>query len=217
MECTDCGERHLVFHSCRNRACARCGGERARDWVERQREQLLPVLYFHVVFTVPAELRALVRRHQKKLIRVLFRAAFESLAALCADPRHLGGDIGALAVLHTWTRTLGWHPHVHLLVPGGALSPSGTWLVARRGRKKQHEPYLVPVQALSEKFWGRFLSLARKAVPNATFPDMPRAKKWVVHIKSVLQGPSACSTTSGATSTGRRSRTGPSWRVTNGR
>jgi hypothetical protein len=142
-----------------------------------------------VVFTVPAELRALVRRHQKKLIRVLFRAAFESLAALCADPRHLGGDIGALAVLHTWTRTLGWHPHVHLLVPGGALSPSGTWLVARRGRKKQHEPYLVPMQALSEKFRGRFLSLARKAVPNATFPDMPRAKKWVVHIKSVLQGP----------------------------
>jgi hypothetical protein len=78
---------------------------------------------------------------------------------------------------------------LHLRVPGGALSPSGTWLVARRGRKKQHEPYLVPVQALSEKFWGRFLSLARKAVPNATFPDMPRAKKWVVHIKSVLQGP----------------------------
>jgi hypothetical protein len=189
LECVDCGERHLVFHSCKSRACARCGGERARNWVERQREQLLPVPYFHVVFTVPAELRGLVRTHQKKLIRVLFRAAFESLAALCADPRHLGGAIGALAVLHTWTRTLGWHPHMHLLVPGGALSQSGTWLVARRGRKKQHEPFLVPVRALSEKFWGRFLALARKAVPNATFPDMPREKKWVVHIKSVLHGP----------------------------
>jgi hypothetical protein len=95
MECTECGERHLVLHSWRNRACARCGGERARDWVERQRDQLLPVPCFHVVFTVPAELRALVRKHQKELIGVLFRAAFESLAALCADPRYLGGDIGA--------------------------------------------------------------------------------------------------------------------------
>jgi hypothetical protein len=189
MQCRSCDARHLVFHSCRNRACARCGTERARDWVERQRAALLPVPYFHVVFTVPAELRQLVRAHQNKLIGVLFRAAFESLAALCTDPRHLGGDIGALAVLHTWTRTLEWHPHVHLLVPGGALSKRGVWLRARQRRNKSREPYLVPVTALSVRFWGRFLALARRAVPSATFPDMPREQKWIVHIKPVLQGP----------------------------
>ena len=189
LQCTSCDARHLVFHSCRNRACARCGTERARDWVERQRASLLPVPYFHVVFTVPAELRELVRAHQKKLIRVLFRAAFESLASLCADPRHLGGNIGALAVLHTWTRALQWHPHVHLLVPGGALSPRGTWLPARRRRSKSREPYLVPATALSVNFWGRFLALARRAVPNATFPDMPKEQRWVVNIQPVLQRP----------------------------
>jgi hypothetical protein len=124
--------RHLVSHSCRNRACARSGAERARDWVERQRASLLHVPYFHVVFTVPAELRELIRGHQKKLIKVLFRAAFESLAALCSDPRHHGGDIGALAVLHTRTRTLQWHTHVHLLVPGGALSGTGKTLIRSR-------------------------------------------------------------------------------------
>lgn len=189
LECTDCGARHLVYHSCRNRACGRCGAERARDWVGRQRDALLPVPYFHVVFTLPAELRGLVRAHQKKLLGVLFRAAFDSLAALCADRRHLGGEVGALAVLHTWTRALQWHPHVHLLVPGGALTRSGTWLVARRGRKKRRERYLVPVRALSERFWGRFLALARRAVPNTRFPDMPREQRWVVHIEPVRQGP----------------------------
>jgi Transposase zinc-binding domain/Putative transposase len=177
MECQSCGTCHLVYHSCRNRACAGCGAERAADWVERQRELLLPAAYFHVVFTVPAELRELVRGHQKKLIPVLFQAAFQSLAALSADTRHLGGKIGALAVLHTWTRTLQWHPHVHLLVPGGALSSDGTWVPAKRRRRKPREPYLVPVQALSVKFWGRFLALARKALPGDVFPDMPRKQK----------------------------------------
>jgi hypothetical protein len=186
VECTRCTARHLVYHSCRNRACSRCGAERASHWVARQRDLLLPVTYFHVVFTVPAQLRDLVRRHQKRLLPVLFRAAFESLSALCTDPRRLGGKIGALAVLHTWTRTLEWHPHVHLLVPGGALSPEGTWLPTRRTRHGQ--PYLVPVHALSVKFWGRFLALARKAVPNELFPDMPRRRRWVVHAKPALQG-----------------------------
>ena len=186
VECTSCAARHLVYHSCRNRACTRCGAERAAHWVERQRDLLLPVTYFHVVFTLPAELRELVRRHQKRLIPVLFRAAFQSLSELCADPRHLGGAIGALAVLHTWTRALQWHPHVHLLVPGGALKDDGTWLPARRTRSGQ--PYLVPVHALSVKFWGRFLALARRAVPDAPFPDLPKRKRWVVHAKPALQG-----------------------------
>ncbi len=109
--------------------------------------------YFHVVFTLPAELRRLVRSHQQALLAVLFRSAFDSLAELCADAHFLGADIGALAVLHTWTRTLEWHPHVHLLVPGGGLGPDGrTWVaMPRRGHR-----FLVPVRALSKRFLSTF-------------------------------------------------------------
>lgn len=184
--CHDCGRRHLVYHSCRNRACPRCGADRAMQWVERQRDLLLPVPYFHIVFTLPAALRRFVRAHQEELSSVLFKAAFESLSALARDPRHLGGDLGALAVLHTWTRTLQWHPHVHLLVPGGALAFDGTWLPCRR--RSDGTPYLLPVHALSTKFWGVFMAHARRRLPGVVFPDLPRNKRWVVHIKPVLAG-----------------------------
>lgn len=184
-ECGQCKRQHLLFHSCRNRACPRCGHDTAQRWLVRQRELLLPVPYYHVVFTLPAELRRLVRSHQRALVSVLFRAAFESLQALCADPRFVGGKIGALAVLHTWTRTLEWHPHVHMLVPGGALAPDGrTWLPVP-GRSKR---YLVPVKALSKHFRGRFLHLARRALPGVALPHMPWSKKWVVFAKPVVQG-----------------------------
>jgi hypothetical protein len=145
------------------------------------------VPYFHVVFTLPAELRRLVRSHQKALLPALFRAAFEALAELCADPKHLGAQVGALAVLHTWTRTLEWHPHVHLLVPGGGLAPDGrTWVPARRLR--HGKAYLVPVKALSKLFRGRFLALARRALPGVDLPDIPWSKRWVVFAKPTVQG-----------------------------
>lgn len=99
-----------MFHSCHHRACPRCGHGATHRWLERQRDLLLPVPYFHVVFTVPAELRRAVREHQQALVGVLFRAAFDSLQALCHDPHWLGARVGALAVLHTWTRTLEWLP-----------------------------------------------------------------------------------------------------------
>jgi DNA-directed RNA polymerase subunit RPC12/RpoP len=185
-ECAQCGAEHLLFHSCRHRACPRCGHDATARWVAEQRELLLPVSYFHVVFTLPAELRRLVRSHQKPLLSVLFQAAFESLSRLCADPRFLGGQIGALAVLHTWTRTLEWHPHIHLLVPGGALAPDGrTWRPAPRRRKR----FLVPVKALAQHFRGRFLHLARRALPHVQFPEIPWGKRWVVFAKPVVHGP----------------------------
>jgi hypothetical protein len=138
------------------------------------------------VFTLPAELRRVVRCHQRALLCVLFQAAFESLSALCADPRWLGGRIGALAVLHTWTRTLEWHPHVHMLVPAGALGADGrTWLTP----KTRNKPFLVPVRALSERFRGHFLSLARTALPDEPLPTVPWSKRWVVFAKPAVQGP----------------------------
>ncbi len=183
-ECTACGREHVLNHSCHHRACPRCGHGATRRWLERQRELLLPVPYFHVVFTLPAELRRPVRDHQQALLGALFRAAFEALAALCKDPHWLGGRIGALAVLHTWTRTLEWHPHVHLLVPAGSLAPDGrTWLVPPR----RNQPFLVPVRALAERFRGRFLHLARRAVPGLQLPVIPWGKRWVVFAKPVAR------------------------------
>jgi predicted RNA-binding Zn-ribbon protein involved in translation (DUF1610 family) len=185
-ECAQCGREHLLYHSCRHRACPQCGYDAATRWLERQRDLLLPVAYFHVVFTLPAELRRLVRSHQKLLLSVLFRAAFDSLAKLCTDPHFLGAEqIGALAVLHTWTRTLEWHPHIHMLVPGGGLASDGcTWLSVPRRNKR----YIVPVRALGEGFRGRFLKLARCALPGVSFPHIPWEKPWVVFAKPVVHG-----------------------------
>lgn len=182
--CTQCSQSHVLYHSCRHRTCPRCGQDAASRWLAHQQSLLLPVQYFHVVFTLPAELRRAVRAHQRVLLSVLFKAAFESLSALCADPRFVGGRIGALCVLHTWTRTLEWHPHVHMLVPAGALSADGrSWLQPRQRNK----PFLVPVRALSAHFRGRFLHLARRALPGA-LPRVPWTKRWVVFSKPAVQG-----------------------------
>jgi hypothetical protein len=184
--CSACGREHVLYHSCRNRACPRCGFDATNRWLAKQRELLLPVPYFHVVFTLPEELRRIVRSHQKALLSVLFRAAFDSLRSLCADQHFLGAEeIGALAVLHTWTRTLEWHPHVHMLVPGGGLAADGqTWLSVPPRSKR----YLVPEKALAKHFRGRFLALARRALPNVSFPEIPWGKRWVVFAKPVMHG-----------------------------
>jgi hypothetical protein len=140
--CDHCGREHYVYHSCRNRACPKCHGKETDDWLAARRQELLPVPYFHVVFTLPQELRDLVRQHQKTLYPILMQAAARALIKLAADPHYVGGLIGVLAALHTWSRTLTYHPHVHCLVPGGGLSADGQWRPAREG-------YLVPVRALS--------------------------------------------------------------------
>jgi hypothetical protein len=184
--CTQCQRTHLLYHSCRHRACPQCGGDSTARWLAHQEQLLLPTAYYHVVFTLPAELRRVVRANQRVLINVLFQAAFESLAALCADPHWLGGRIGALAVLHTWTRSLQWHPHIHMLVPAGALAADGrTWLAPKRRRKA----FFVPVRPLAEYFRGRFLNLARRALPHVHLPQIPWGKRWVVFIKPAVRDP----------------------------
>ena len=184
VECEACGAERAQHHSCRNRACGQCGADRTASWLQQQRELLLPVPYFHVVFTVPSELRLVIRRHQKALLSVLVRAAVESLSSLCGDPRHLGGHIGALAVLHTWTRALEWHPHVHLLVPGGALDRNGRWITIPRRKKR----FLVPERAVGKLFRGRFLQMARQVLPDVTLPSLPPKQRWIVCCKETVQG-----------------------------
>src|SRR5258705_2028616 len=124
--CNHCGTLLHVFHSCRNRACPKCHAEQTRAWLEQRREEMLPVPYFHVTVTVPEELRAALRRYQIEGYGALMKAAAEAIIVLARDPRWVGGTVGVLAVLHTWTQRLIFHPHVHCLVTGGGLSDDGT-------------------------------------------------------------------------------------------
>lgn len=175
-ECEECGHQHYRYHSCKNRSCPKCHGTETGRWLALREAQLLPVRYFHLVFTLPQELRDPVRKNQKQLYALLMQAASETLAKIGHDPRFVGGTLGMLAVLHTWTRALEHHPHVHLLVPAGGLDTDGVW---RESRKK----FLVPVKALSRLFRERFMTLARKALPNEAFPKEVWDKEWVVFCK----------------------------------
>ena len=150
-QCHDCGELEYRYHSCKNRHCPKCQNAATTRWLEQQRTLLLPVPYFLVTFTLPEELRPVARSHQHRLYNLLFQTSAAALQTLTLDSHYLGGQIGMVGVLHTWTRDMAYHPHVHYLVPGGALSPEGTrWLSPRA------TAWLVPVRALSRLFRGKF-------------------------------------------------------------
>lgn len=174
--CQACEREHLYYHSCRNRSCPRCAVGATERWIEQRRAELLPVPYFHLVFTLPQALRPTLRRHHKALLPALMRAAAESLIALARDPRYVGGTVGVLAVLHTWSRTLTWHPHVHCLVPGVGVTAAGAICLARKS-------FLVPVRALSDLFRARFVHHARGAVQGLQISETVFAQRWVVFAK----------------------------------
>jgi len=182
FQCDQCGQVHYAYHSCRNRHCPKCHWKDTEKWIEKRQEALLPTTYFHLVFTLPQQLRELVRGHQKVLLGILCRAAAHSLITLAADPHYVGGKVGILCVVHTWTRAMLYHPHAHCLVPGGGLSKDGSiWMPARKG-------FLVPVTALSLIFRAKFMELARKALPQVRFPDSVWDTGWVVYSKPTVQG-----------------------------
>lgn len=181
FSCTHCGHEQYAYHSCRNRSCPKCHGNDTADWLDRRRTELLPVPYFHVVFTLPRQLRTAAYRFQDRLYAILMKAAAESLIKVAADPHYVGGLIGVLAVLHTWTRTLTYHPHVHCLVPAGGVSPDRQWLPARKN-------YLVPVKALSKLFRGIFCDLVKKRIPELHIPASVWTVEWVVYCKPSVQG-----------------------------
>ncbi len=125
--CAQCDEQRYSYHSCKNRHCPKCQNEQANLWLAQQQNLLLPVPHFLVTFTLPAELRALARSQQKICYNILFRASAAALLKLTQDPRFVGGLIGMVGVLHTWTRDLRYHPHIHYVVTGGSLTPDGNW------------------------------------------------------------------------------------------
>ena len=180
-QCNSCGREHYVYHSCRNRSCPKCHSADTAAWIEQRRQELLPVGYFHVTFTLPEQLHPFARSNQKLFYALMLKAAAASLIKLAADPHYVGGLLGIMAVLHTWARNLAYHPHVHCLVPAGGVRPDGQWLDAR-GR------FLVPVTALSKIFRGMFRDGITTALPDVQFPPSVWQRKWVVHCKPAIQG-----------------------------
>ena len=201
--CEDCGQWRIAYNSCRNRHCPRCQGAAARTWLAEREADLLPVGYFHVVFTLPAEV-AVIAFHNKALVYdLLFKAASETMLTIAADPKHLGARIGITAVLHTWGSAMTHHPHVHMIVPGGGIAPDGLrWISSRPA-------FLLPVRVLGKLFRRLFLTrlvalhdagrlaffgsaahLAdRRAFPRHLKPV--RSKRWVVYAKPPFAGPQA--------------------------
>jgi len=204
--CGRCGHERTVYNSCRNRHCPKCQALRQARWVAARMKRALPVRHFHVVFTLPAELRPLVREYKSLLLDLLFAAASETLLQLGHDPKRLGALLGVTCVVHTWGRNLIFHPHLHCIVTGGGLSADGTWV-------KSLERYLLPVKVLGMVFRGKFLDgLTRlfeegKLAPNARTPQdaaqlvKPEAfarlknelykKNWVVYAKTPFRKPDA--------------------------
>src|ERR1700716_2169955 len=201
--CEDCAHTLIAYNSCRNRHCPKCQGAAAKEWLAEREAELLPVPYFHVVYTLPAAIRDIAYQNKAVIYDLLFRASAETTLKIAATPRHLGARIGFMSVLHTWGSALTHHPHVHMVVPGGGLSPDGSKWIACRPR------YFLTVQVLSAlfrrlflemlvaayhagrlQFFGDHARLADKAAFKAYLAPL-REIDWVVYAKEPLAGPRA--------------------------
>jgi hypothetical protein len=199
--CANCGFVRIAYNSCRNRHCPKCQGQARAEWLAARQAELLPVPYFHVVFTIPAPAAEIAFQNKQTVYALLFRTAAETLRRIAADPKHLGAEVGLVAVLHTWGQTLQHHPHVHCVVPGGGPSPDGArWIACRPG-------FFLPVRVLSRLFRRLFLEELRAAFDAGElgfFGDLAhladpagfvrclrdlRHVEWVVYAKPPFGGP----------------------------
>jgi hypothetical protein len=200
-ECGHCAYTRISYNSCRNRHCPKCQNKERARWLESRKAELLPVEYFHVVFTLPEEIARIAFYNQETLYGMLFRAASQTLLTIAADPKHLGAEIGFFAILHTWSQNLLHHPHVHCVVPGGGLNPGqDRWISCRPG-------FFLPVRVLSRLFRRLFLTALEQAFAHnklqffgeleplkqaaafASYLTAVRQKEWVVYAKPPFGGP----------------------------
>ena len=199
--CEDCAHTTIAYNSCRNRHCPKCQGIAAREWLAARQADLLPVAYFHVVFTLPAAIADIAYQNKAVIYDILFTASAETMTAIAADPKHLGARIGITSVLHTWGSALTHHPHVHMIVPGGGIAADGSrWISSR-------PDFLVHVKVLARLFRGKFLAMLIDAhsggrlkffsthvglADKRTFKKFLaplRRIKWVVYCKQPFAGP----------------------------
>jgi len=177
--CSNCGRMHYVYHSCRNRNCPKCYHDQTEAWFHGRRQELLPITYFHLVFTVPKDLHACLRSRQTPLYSILMQAAAKATIRLAEDPHYVGGLVGVLSVLHTWGRNLSYHPHVHCLVTGGGFDRNThEWRSAR-------DDFLIPVKALSRMFRDTFKELAGPMLRGLAIPSSVWRIPWVVNCQPV--------------------------------
>jgi len=185
-QCDHCNKLHISYNSCRNRHCPTCQGHKREQWIRARESELLNVPYFHVVFTLPSEFNQLALSHGKIVYGSLFKAAWQTLQQFGANPKHLGGRMGMIAILHTWGQNLSLHPHLHCIVPGGGLNKSGKWKTAKNKGK-----YLFNVKAMSLVFRSKYVALIRKSeveLPQKTY-DQVFKKGWVVFTKRPFASP----------------------------
>ncbi len=201
--CAKCGHQHVAYNSCKNRHCPKCQGPAARDWMAARSEDLLPVEYFHVVFTLPAQIARIAYWNPRAVYGLLFKASAETVMTLAADPKRLGAHVGMTSVLHTWGSALTHHPHIHMIVPGGGIAPDGgNWVSCRPG-------YFMPVKVMARLFRRLFveglMALHRKgglrffgdlsdlndAAAFAEWLTPFRKLDWIVYAKPPFGGPEA--------------------------
>ena len=185
--CNKCREYHYSYHSCQNRHCVVCQNDDAGDWIEKQNKMMLPFIYFLATFTMPEELRNLCRKKQKLFYTILFKASSDALKLLAKDEKYLGAEIGMIGILHTWTRALVYHPHVHYLIPGGGISNNGITV------RFSDDDFLMHVKPLSIIFKAKFRDSLKKQA-GEVFNKIPAntwKRDWVVHIKPVGNGEKA--------------------------
>jgi hypothetical protein len=191
LHCDQCEHRLPLYHACRDRHCPRCQFRQRQQWCERQQDAVLPVTYYHLVFTLPHDLNGWVQLHPKVIYQLLFQCVWATLKAFGADPKRLNGELGATMMLHTWGQNLSQHVHLHCLIPGGALTRQGDW-------KRSRSNYLFPVRALSRHFRGKMVSALRTADQNGDLNRVTRAdevdkilnklmaNQWVVYSKACI-------------------------------
>jgi hypothetical protein len=200
LRCDDCGEHSIAYNSCRNRHCPKCQSSAAKHWLDKRQAELLPVEYYHVVFTLPARIADIALHNPVVVYNLLFRVTAETLSTIARDPRHLGAEIGFTAVLHTWGSAMTHHPHLHCIVPGGGITLDGQWQPCKRG-------FFLPVRVLSRlfrrlfleqlstlhdalTFHGQLAPLAERKAFDA-YLQPTRQTDWVVYAKRPFAGPEA--------------------------
>jgi hypothetical protein len=201
-ECDECGNLQISYNSCRNRHCPKCQTFLKEKWIDARKEELLPVPYFHIVFTIPEELNMLIYQNQKKGYKLFFKAVSETLKELSEDPKHFGAKIGFVCLLHTWSQNMLYHPHLHVVLPFGGLTPDGKFKIGA-------EDFFIHVQVLSSMFKGKFLHMLEKAYSEGdlefygsmleyehdqlfqAYLNTLRKKDWVVYCKETFSGPEA--------------------------
>jgi hypothetical protein len=194
---SDCGHIKYQYHSCRDRHCPNCGAVKKQEWIEARMQELLPVKYYHVVFTLPHELNSLIMGHRKLLYKLLFDASAQTLLAFAKDPRHIGASPGIISVLHTWGQQLSFHPHIHCIVSGGGIANDNRWKECINNDRR----FLFPVKALSIVYRAKFLQALQKMINDGEVVsqkddtkkliNLLYTKNWDVYAKAPFGGPHA--------------------------